>query len=299
LRVAITGASGFVGMPLSKKLSMLGHEVLAISRSIPEKVDQNKIYWLKADLSIPENYQKEIKLFSPEVVIHLAWQDIPDFSFEKSKANLDLSLNFLIYIAEIGCCKKILFAGSCMEYNEMSGECLETETINDSKNHFTSAKNSLRKKAEKICRKKSICFVWFRIFYVYGPGQRVESLIPSIFKHLKNGRLPEINSPHNANDYIYIDDVVEAFSLAIINEISPGIYNLGTGISSTVIDVCRIAEKIVLNSSDLTRMLESKTISTLNDVNFWAGMTLTNEKLKFNPRVKLSDGIKHAWERFN
>ena len=296
--MVITGASGFVGMPLSKKLSMLGHEVLAISRSIPKKVSQSTIHWLEADLSIPETYQKEVKLFLPEVVIHLAWQDIPDFSFVKSKANLDLSLNFLVDIVNLGCCKKILFSGSCLEYSLMNGECIETDEVKGSLNNFVWAKNTLRSKVELLCREKSINFIWFRIFYVYGPGQRDDSLIPSIFKHLKGNTLPEINSPNNANDYIYIDDVVDGFAIATTESVSSGIYNLGTGVSSSVLEIFRITEKIILNSSDLTNQLALKAQHKVSEVNFWASMELTNKHLKFNPIIELSVGIKKFWESF-
>ena len=223
LRVAITGASGFLGRPLSEKLSILGIEVLAIARSIPNDISKNKIYWLKADLSIPESYQTEVKLFSPEVVIHLAWQDIPDFSLEKSKVNLHQSLDFINFIVSLQSCKKILFSGSCWEYDNASGVCIETEKVEGLKNHFTWAKNSLRKKAELLCKQKSLSFVWFRIFYIYGPGQRLGSLLPSIFINLKEGKLPQINSPFNSNDYIYIDDVVDAFTVASTSSFPSGV----------------------------------------------------------------------------
>ena len=88
MRVVITGASGFIGRPLSLKLADLGYEVLAISRVVPTWSEKSKIFWLEADLSSPLSYQKKIKSFRPEVVIHLAWQDIPDFSFEKSVIQL-------------------------------------------------------------------------------------------------------------------------------------------------------------------------------------------------------------------
>ena len=300
LRVVITGATGFVGSPLSESLAGLGCEVLAIARTIPIDIERKKtLCWLEADLSSPETYQAEVKSFYPEVLIHLAWQDIPDFSLNKSRVNLDQSIEFLTYIVGIESCKKILFSGSCWEYNKVNGECLETDIVEGSKNHFTWAKNSLRIRAEMLCRQKSISFAWFRIFYVYGPGQRLGSLLPSILTHLKKGKLPQINSPHNANDYIFIDDVVEAFTIATNCEVSSGIYNLGSGISTTALEVCRNAERIVLNSSNLTKQLEIKSQSKVSDENYWAEMTSTNEGLNWNPKTQLFDGIKLTWKNFN
>ena len=299
MRIAITGASGFLGKPLTEKLSMLGVEILAIVRSMPNELNKNKIQWLKADLSIPESYQTEVKLFSPEIVIHLAWQDIPDFSLEKSKVNLHQSLDFINFIASLNSCKKILFSGSCWEYDNASGVCIETEKVEGLKNHFTWAKNSLRNEAELLCRKKSLSFVWFRIFYIYGPGQRLGSLLPSIFFNLKEGRLPKINSPFNSNDYIFIDDVVDAFTIASKSSFKSGIYNLGSGVSTSAIQICRYAEKLVLNSSNLSNKLQSKSKPKVTDEDFWAEMTLTTKSLNWKPKTDLIRGIELTWRSLN
>ena len=77
-------ASGFIGKPIVNKLLMKGCEVLAIGREIPSQQKLDSLHWLKANFSSPETYQTEINAFKPEVLIHLAWQDIPDYSLEKS-----------------------------------------------------------------------------------------------------------------------------------------------------------------------------------------------------------------------
>ena len=299
MKVLITGASGFLGRPIAKNLSKLGLEVLAISRSIPSNSNMGQINWLQADLSSKNSYQTKVNQFAPEIVIHLAWQDIPDFSIKKSKLNLDQSLDFIHFISSLKSCKKILFSGSCLEYDDAKGECIENKIIKSSKNHFTLAKNTLRKKAEIICKSKSISFAWFRIFYVYGPGQRSESLLPSILNKLKEAILPEITSPFNSNDYIYIDDVVNAFVKATLNELPSGIFNLGSGFSTSAIQVCRYAEKIVLNSSFLSDELEEKNNHKLSDVNFWASIIITKKQLEWAPKTSLIDGINKTWMSLN
>ena len=133
--------------------------------------------------------------------------------------------------------------------------------------------------------------MWFRIFYIYGPGQRLGSLLPTIFSNLKEGRLPKINSPFNSNDYIFIDDVVDAFTIASISNFTSGVYNLGSGVSTSVIQICRYAEKLTLNSSNLSNKLQSKSLPKLTDEDFWAEMTLTTKNLKWMPKTDLIRGI--------
>lgn len=294
MRVLITGSSGFIGLPLSEKLSELGCEVLALCRSLP-KNKHHSITWLKADLSSPDSFKVEIQSFQPQVLIHLAWQDIPDFSFKKSLLNLNQSLDFLSFITEIESCKKILISGSCWEYGKTEGECIVTdESI--SKDYFTLAKNSLRLWVEMISKDKSISFAWFRLFYVYGPGQRKNSLIPTILSNFKDGKLPDINSPHNANDYIFIDDVVDAFCIATNNHFQSGIFNLGTGKSTTALEVCRYAEKIVNGSSSFTEQIKIQSEPIVLSTNFWAEINSTKDRLKWSPKTSLADGLQTTWD---
>ncbi|MDC0092763.1 NAD(P)-dependent oxidoreductase [Alphaproteobacteria bacterium] len=299
MRVLITGASGFIGRPLAENLSRLGLDVLAISRSIPKNSNMGQINWFQADLSSINSYKTRVIQFSPQIVIHLAWQDIPDFSIEKSKLNLEQSLDFIYFISNLKSCKKILFSGSCLEYDDAKGKCVESNIIKGYRNYFSLAKNTLRKKVEIICKNKSISFAWFRIFYVYGPGQRSASLLPSIFNQLKKNQLPKINLPFNSNDYIYIDDVVNAFVKATLNDFSSGIFNLGSGISSSVIQVCRYAEKIVLNTSFLSDELEANMDNKLSNINFWASIIKVNKDLEWSPKTSLVEGIKKTWMSLN
>lgn len=295
MRVLITGASGFIGFPLSNKLSELGFKVLAIGRSIPVN-GHKSISWIKSDLNSVETYKDKINAFKPEVIIHLAWQDIPDFSFEKSFFNLNQSIKFISFITEIKSCRKIIISGSCWEYGKVQGECKETDAALPS-NYFTLAKHSLRLWVEEIAKEKSICLGWFRLFYVYGPGQRSESLIPSILNHLKIGSLPEIKTPHSANDYIFIDDVIDALSIATNSPFKSGIYNLGTGKSISVLEICKYAEQIVLNSSNLSKKIELTSKSVISNTNFWAGISSSKEQLKWSPKTSIVEGIRRSWSQ--
>jgi len=297
MRVLLTGASGFIGVPLLKKLSQEGHQVLALSRSIPTK-RENSIEWLGCDLSSPESYANKVKEFSPEVLIHLAWQDIPNFSLEKSRINLDQSLELISFVIELSTCRKIIVSGSCFELNQLQGECSEA-TQGKVKDHFTWAKNALYSWLNMMCKQKDIQLLWMRIFYAYGPHQRSESLIPSILTNLKQGKLPELRTPKNANDFIYVDDIANAFSKAVLVNNSSMIYNLGSGVSTSILEVCRIAENITLGTEALTQEMYSRSKGTTCDVDFWADLTQSKRYLDWQPTTPLVDGIEKTWQWLN
>jgi UDP-glucose 4-epimerase len=294
MRVLVTGASGFIGLPVVRHLEQQGQTVLALSRTGTYESSGSSVKWLKADLSSTETYQNAVQDFDPEAVVHLAWQGIPDFSFETSRNNLNQSLKLLSFVIGMDSCKKILVSGSCWETNISKGECMEA-TQGEPKDHFTWAKHVLYSWLNMMCKQKDIQLLWMRIFYVYGPRQRKESLIPSILTKLKNGQLPDLQTPNNANDFVYIDDVAEAFSKATSFCDKSGIYNLGTGVSTPVLEVCRIAEKIVLNTNVLTQEMENKFKNTTCDVDFWADSFQSKKYLGWQPSTSLEEGIKQTW----
>jgi UDP-glucose 4-epimerase len=295
VRILVTGASGFIGLPVVQNLQQQGHNILALSRSIPNEQTEPSVNWLKADMSLPGTYETAIQSFAPETVIHLAWQGIPDFSFESSRNNLIHSVNLFSFVIGLGSCQKILVSGSCFELNRFQGECPESER-GTPKDNFTWAKHSLRSWLEVACTENQIDLGWMRIFYVYGPHQRQESLIPTILNYLQNDKLPELKTPKNANDFVFVDDVAKAFSDAVSNEFPSGIYNLGFGGSTPVLEICRIAEQFVLRTGTLTQRMASRSIDTKCDVDFWADCSQSKKYLGWQQTTSLEEGIKQTWE---
>ena len=294
-RVLVTGASGFIGVPLLRLLVLKGNEVLALSRKDRPSQISSSIKWLIADLTSPKSYKHTIEDFEPEVLIHLAWQEIPDYSLATSSKNLNMSLDLLAFIIGLHSCKKIVVSGSCWEYNITNGLCLET-TIGFAKDHFTWAKHALFSWLNMMCKQKDIQISWMRIFYVYGPRQRAESLITNILTKLKNFQLPELHTPKNANDFVFIDDVVAAFSKLISTDNKSGVYNLGSGVSIPILEVCRLAEQIVLGSEELTQEMEAKFEDTTCDIDFWADCSKAKKHLGWQPKISIEKGINQTWE---
>jgi nucleoside-diphosphate-sugar epimerase len=293
MKLLITGASGFIGQHLVKKLIEQGHTILALSRSADlQHVTNNtdKLIYFQSSLELENSALERIKDFEPDVLIHLAWGKIPDFSFETSFENLQNHILFFRNIFTINSLKKIIVTGSCWEYNKKMGGCKESD-ICVSGNFFTWAKNSLRDFLQYECLQKNVNFIWTRVFYVYGPQQRIGSLIPSVIENIRKGLIPELKTPSNANDFIYVDDVAEGLLQFAINDITSGIYNLGSGKSMPVIDLVCLIENSLNGNMILSKELLIRTTLSNKHTDFWADMTKTFSAIKWKPRTSLALGI--------
>ena len=293
MRILITGATGFVGRHVVKVLQNHGYELALFVRNIDGSLKLKNLdtEFIKGDLGNLDAVKISIREFEPEVCIHLAWEGIPDFSAEKSKSNLDNSIDFLDFIAKETDCRKIIISGSCFEYGKTEGACKESDNVQTT-SFFTWAKQSIYNYASLICEQSAIDLIWFRIFYVYGPGQRAGSLIPAIINKFNKAERPDIMSPHNKNDFVYVEDVAKAFQIAATNKIPSGIYNLGSGISTSVYEVCRTAEMLITGQTFMSEQLRN-TNKKQEITDFWADTSKTSQTLDWTVSTPLEEGIKN------
>jgi len=291
MRILITGAGGFLGKNLISHLKKKKFKILLLNKTF-KNLDiflGQKFIVTKIEKINRKNLLK-IKKFKPEVIINLAWEGIPNFSFNKSFKNLSSQIIFFQKITKIKSIKKIINIGSCWEYPKNIGKCRENEEIN-LQNFFIWAKISLLNFIEFCCKKK-IKYIWFRVFFMYGPFQRNQSLIPSIFKSLSNLKKPKLLHPNNSNDFIHVDDVCSAIIKAIEKKSANGIFNVGSG---KLTNVLYIYKKIIKEMN----LIEIKkfNISNINKKNFsyinnFACLNKIQKELRWKPLIDIDKGIK-------
>ena len=94
MNIIITGSSGFIGTNLTKNLLNYNYNLLTISRKKNIQTLNNHLF---VDLNNFSKKNKKIIDFNPDIVIHLAWQDLPDYSFKVQLFNLKISLSLQIW----------------------------------------------------------------------------------------------------------------------------------------------------------------------------------------------------------
>ena len=297
MRVFITGGTGFIGKYVVNQLEKEGFNILLLTRDSKENIfsiiKSKKVDIVSGDLSDIDKWETKLKQFKPDTTIHLAWEGIPDYGIETSIKNLKYGLNLFEELAGIGC-KKIICTGSCWEYGKNHGEISEDLPVKSS-NAFTAAKNALHCLGREIAKENNMQFIWTRLFYVYGPGQRENSLIPYIIKCVKEGKDAKIKTPSARNDFIYVEDVAKAIIMILKKCNQSTVYNIGSGYSTNIQDIIKIVYTCF--NLDFSEKMNSRA-NILND-SFWADIFRIRNDIGWKPEVNIFEGIQKTIQYYN
>lgn len=282
MRILLTGASGFLG---SRVLALLeGHQVLCLSRHPGQLPRRDGVDGVVADLGQTGAWMSDVARFKPDWCLHLAWEGLPDYSLERCRMNLDAGLRLVHAVAEAGVTRMVV-AGSCWEYGRASGPVAEHQAPVEP-GIFAATKLAFQTILDSVARESSFDYRWARVFFVYGPGQRQTSLIPSLRAAYLEGRAPEIREPAAVQDFVHIDDVASALVALTVAEGVSGVFNVGSGQPTSVGDVAnRVADYYG----------RPRPFATVPDGRgFWADMSKMAAGPGWRPRLGTDEGIRRT-----
>tara|TARA_B100001964_G_C14239734_1_gene604342 strand:+ start:861 stop:2987 length:2127 start_codon:yes stop_codon:yes gene_type:complete len=285
LKILVTGGTGFIGKNLLKRLYLTDHKILVCSRNFKKK--KLNIEFVK--YNVGDLLKKKIKIFKPEVIIHLAWEGIPNFSKKTCQINLQKNISFFNQILKLKSIKKIISSGSCAEYGDKKNNCLES-FICKPNSYFSDAKIKTLDHLKKLSNKNNIEYVWLRLFFVYGPLQRNNSLIPSIINNYLQNKKIKIKNPLARNDYIFVGDVIDAILKSLKRKKINGIINIGSGKLTSTHQVLRFIEKD-LNISNLASYKLNKIEKKNDNFSKKADISRAKKLLGWYPKYNIKQGI--------
>lgn len=220
MRIYITGGTGFIG-----------------TRVVAQLKDKHTVKLLSGRLSDLLTIEKELRQFKPEVVIHLAWEGIPNVGSVMSAQNLKESLSFFELVSKLKI-SKLIGVGSAWEYES------EAELIKSKHGPFVAAKKTLRVFGETLLQEYGGVFVWAIPFFVYGKGKKNVSLIPSLLAQAEEGQTPTPKNSDAWHDFVYVDDVARAIVLLATKKVASGFYDIGSGRLVRTGEIARAVAKI-------------------------------------------------------
>lgn len=266
--VLVTGAGGFIGKYVTAELKNRGYAVLAFEGDI-----------FKTD------FDKYMEHQHPEYLINLAWVTGEGY-LDSPKNLLFMQKSIEMYQAfyQHGG-KRAVFVGTEQEYARTGKIFTEASPVSPS-SLYAECKADLGKILVNASRLYAHGFVWGRIFFVYGAGEKPKRLMPSIITGLAAGHEVTCSYDCLVRDYIYVKDVAGAICHCLFSEYT-GMVNIAGGRDTTIGEIAAFIQSKIRKGSVAFRSLEA----CKDQAPYLRGDVSLLESLGWKHRYTLEDGL--------
>jgi nucleoside-diphosphate-sugar epimerase len=242
MRIAVTGATGFIGRHVLAALQKLDEtalrgeplEIIATTRgSGGEPAHLPRVRWATLDLESPPDDPLRHLSF-PDVLVHLAWGGLPNYhSARHVEVELPLHEGFLGRIIRDGL-KAVVVAGTCFEYGMQEGLLSEACPPRPA-NPYASAKDRLRRFLEDLQDRHQFQLTWLRFFYLYGSGQPGRTLYTQLLQAIGRGDPAfDMSGGEQVRDYLPVTEAADIVASLALRAGGAGVVNICSGLPCTV-----------------------------------------------------------------
>ena len=305
-RVMITGATGFVGANLARHLLHEGHKVHLLVRHgyAPWRIEaiRDQVRLHEVDLSNLQSLTRVVGSIRPEWVFHLAaygaYSSQTDVQ-QMLQTNIIGTANLVQACLETGF-EALINTGSSSEYGFKDHAPAETEWL-DPNSYYAVTKASATLFCRYTAQSKNVPITTLRLYSVYGPYEEPTRLMPTLVLKGLRRELPPLVNPDIARDYVYVNDVNRAYLLAaaIKGQQLGAVYNVGTGIQTTLRQVVDVARRILdIRAEPKWGTMENRSW----DTNTWVSNNRhIQEVLGWRPQYDFEAGFREmvTWFRDN
>lgn len=326
MNILVTGAAGFIGFHLCKKLLSCGYNVIGIDNindyySVQLKKDRLSILLKEKNFKFVYQNLSEKKslevIFSQECITHvinLAAQAGVRYSLKNPESYI--SSNIVGFYNILECCRNypvnhLLFASSSSVYGLNTAQ---PYSPHNNANHpvslYAATKCSNELMAHAYSHLFNIPSTGLRFFTVYGPWGRPDMALHLFTNSIVNNKPINIFNSGNMNrDFTYIDDIVEVI-FRLINLPPNSQKNWDTSIadpatSSAPWRIVNVGNDKPIKLSEFIKILEDtigkKAIKNYlpmqqgDVISTWADISDLEKLILFKPKTSLQDGMKIFW----
>ena len=245
--ILVLGASGFVGANLLRALLAHREDVFGTVFHAPawrlEGVSERTI--LVADLLVDANLDDVLDRVKPRTIFNCVAYGAYSFEADNDliyETNFNLTAKLLgrLETRGIAC---YVHSGSSSEYGDSAAGPHE-DALPKPNSDYAVSKVACANLLRYYGKKKRLPCANLRLFSAYGPFEDSSRLIPTLVKAGCEGTYPPFVSGSISRDFVYIDDVVEAYVDTALNLREPCFgdsFNIGSGVKTTIADVAKSA----------------------------------------------------------
>jgi len=303
-RVILTGATGFIGANLARRLLADGHQVSVFLRPgcSSWRIDdiRSHLRVQDVDLENESGVAAAVRQVRPDWVFHLAAHGAYSWQTEL-RPMLVTNLLGTVHLLEAAVAtgfEAFVHTGTSSEYGAKDHSPPEVEWL-EPNSHYAFTKASATLFCRYTGQATGLGVRTLRLYSVYGPWEEPRRLMPTLVLRGLEGELPSLVSPATARDYIYVDDVVDAcLAAATTSGQEPGVvYNVGTGHQTSVREVVQLVRaELGVTAEPVWGSMPPR----MWDTDVWvADSARIRGDLGWRPRYQLPEGFRLlvAWLR--
>ena len=229
MKIAVTGATGFIGKAVVKEL--LKNKIKPII--IVRKQSRIPNFFLNCEIFKTNLHKIEKKFYfkikQPDVLIHLAWEGLSDYQSQKHLMKELPNQKFFLENMISSGLKNLFIPGTCFEYG------LVENCINENKqlkpvNNYGKAKKKLLIKLISLSKKFKYNLIWARLFYVYGKNQSNRSIFGQLRDAVnKKKTFFNMSDGDQLRDYMSVEEVAKHIVKLSLSKKNLGPINLCSG----------------------------------------------------------------------
>lgn len=299
--ILITGATGFIGSHLARRLLEEGAEVHVL---LKKDSNQFRIQDILGNLTVWYGDLRDypsiclcIKNSRPQIIFHLAALRDVSRDLELIEPMIDINLKGTMNLLRGGLKEKVplerfINTGTSEEYGDGTAPFREDQREMPV-SPYSASKVAVTYFCHMLYKTIGLPIVTLRPFIVYGPFQDTDMFIPSLIKHCLEGKDFPMTEGDQTREFTYIDDIIEAYLLAARSpEAVGGVINIGNGVEHRIRDV---AEKVVRMMGNPIRLLIGALPKRPGETKH---LFCSNENAKnllgWSPKISLDEGLERT-----
>ncbi len=284
MRILVTGATGLLGRSLVRILSP-NHVVYALGRQVAAEEPGRNVIPVRADLS---RFDPLLLPASIDAVYYLAqsrrFREFPEGMEDMVEVNIRSPLRIAEWARRTGV-TKFFYASTGGVYKNPTQPVSEFLDIsaNEKNGFYLDSKLC----SEMLLRNYALYFATFAIlrpFFIYGPEQHEDMLIPRLIKSVLTGKEIFLNGPDGIRiNPVYVDDAAKAFERLLYIETGEYVFNIA---GTDIVSIKQLSALIgdIVGVEPVFRYVQGKSFDLIADV------SLMKEKLH-EPEILLAEGI--------